>query len=222
MFVNLAAMFGGGVAAFFAPCVLPLLPVYLSAMTGHVGSPQRWRSVAASVIFVIGLTTTFSLFGALAGRFGSALSGDERPVEIVGGALIAVCGVLQLMSSRWGRTWRPLDGLARRTRNNFFGPAVLGLTFGVAWSPCVGPFLAAALATAGSGQSAARGAIYLVTFSLGLGLPFVFAATGAAPLLAKFKRAGVWVAVGGGAVMVVVGVVVATGNFRGVFAVPNI
>ena len=212
-------MFGGGVAAFFAPCVLPLLPVYLSAMTGHVGTPQRSKTVISSLVFVLGLTATFTLFGALAGRFGSALSGKERPVEIVGGILIVMCGILQLASSRWGRNWRPFDNLARKTRTSFFGPAVLGLTFGVAWSPCVGPFLAAALAAAGSAQSTTKGALYLVTFGLGLGLPFVFAAMGAAPLLTKFQRAGVWVAMAGGVLMMIIGVAVSTGNFRQIFSV---
>ncbi len=219
MIVNLTAMFGGGVAAFFAPCVLPLIPVYLSAMTGHAATAQRSKTVISSLVFVVGLTATFTLFGALAGRFGSVLSGQERPVEIVGGLLIVTCGALQLMSGRWGRSWRPLDELARMTRKSFFGPAILGLTFGVAWSPCVGPFLAAALATAGSGQSTSKGALYLVFFGLGLGLPFVFAAAGAAPLLVRFRKAGMRIAMVGGILMIVIGVSVAAGKFRQIFAV---
>jgi cytochrome c-type biogenesis protein len=177
---GLVAAFAAGMVSFLSPCVLPLVPGYISFMTGVAPAELEGRrpSVAdvlvPSLLFVLGLAIVFVALGATASALGALLAPYRAPLSRLAGAFILVMGFLLLGVVRV--PW--LYGEARfdpaRARSFGRGAAlVLGMAFGFGWTPCVGPVLASILALAGSGGSVARGAALLLAYALGLGVPFV-------------------------------------------------
>jgi cytochrome c-type biogenesis protein len=204
-----------GLVSFLSPCVLPLVPGYLSYVTGMSGADlaarQRGRILAGTVLFVLGFTVVFASFGAFFGYFGADLLEHQGTINRVLGALVIVFG-LAFMGLIPGlqREWRihqvPAAGLA--------GAPVLGAVFGIGWTPCLGPTLAAVQTLAFNTASAGRGAVLTVAYSLGLGVPFVLAAVGFRRALGTFgwvRQHYVWVMRVGGGMLVVVGVLLVTG-----------
>ncbi|MFI9584876.1 cytochrome c biogenesis CcdA family protein [Streptomyces sp. NPDC052236] len=206
----------GGLVSFFSPCVLPLVPGYLSYVTGVSGSDlaeaKRGRMVAGASLFVLGFTAVFVSGGALFGYFGSTLQGHREVISRVLGVLMILLGVFFMGMLPWltQREFRlhkrPVTGLA--------GAPVLGVLFGVGWTPCIGPTLSAVQVLAADQASAGRGAILTVAYCLGLGLPFVLAAVAFRKALGAFgwvKRHYVWVMRAGGIMMVATGLLLVTG-----------
>ncbi|MCL4543464.1 MAG: cytochrome c biogenesis protein CcdA [Chloroflexi bacterium] len=172
--------FIAGLVSFFSPCTFPLLPGYLSFITGfsvsEVGSQgKRWASLRACLLFVLGFTLAFSALGASASAVGSALD-EVRPVlEKVAGIFILVMaafliGIVKIPAMQGEWRWR---GLSRP--GGAAGAVFLGAAFALGWTPCIGPVLAAVLAVAGTQAQAAQGALLLALYAMGLGLPFVVA-----------------------------------------------
>lgn len=204
-----------GLVSFFAPCVLPLVPGYLSYITGLTGSaayPARRRAVSASMLFVLGFTAVFTLLAYAAGEFGRALLIHARTIEIAAGALIIVLGL--------GFAGLPLPGLARSwrisrlPRAGLLSAPVLGATFALSWTPCLSPTLTVVLGLAAVQGSAGRGVILAAAYSLGMGLPFVAFALGYGRLLrlaTRLRRRGDLVARAGGVLLVAVGLALVTG-----------
>jgi cytochrome c-type biogenesis protein len=180
--------FFAGFASFVAPCVLPLVPGYLSAVSSmeasRLGQPGAARRVlAGSVPFVAGFTAVFVLLGALAGLFGALV--DRRVFQAIAGFVLVVIGLafarlLPLPQSLVAP--RLLTG-ARDSGSN----VLLGGAFAVCAAPCVGPILAAALVLAGSSNTAAEGAVLLFAYSLGLAIPFVLAGLVFVPAMGSFR-----------------------------------
>ncbi len=206
----------GGLVSFFSPCVLPLVPGYLSYVTGVSGSDlaeaRRGRMVAGASLFVLGFTAVFVSGGALFGYFGSTLQEHREVISRVLGVLMILLGgffmgMLPWLTQREFRLHkRPVTGLA--------GAPVLGVLFGVGWTPCIGPTLSAVQVLAADQASAGRGAILTVAYCLGLGLPFVLAAVAFRKALGAFgwvKRHYVWVMRTGGIMMVATGLLLVTG-----------
>ncbi|MFJ1707018.1 cytochrome c biogenesis CcdA family protein [Kitasatospora sp. NPDC088346] len=209
----------GGLASFFSPCVLPLVPGYLSYVTGFSAADladatdrRRGRMLVGSLLFVLGFTAVFVSGGALFGYFGATLQDHRRIITTVLGTVtvlmgLAFLGVLPGLSQRELRTHRrPAVGLA--------GAPLLGFVFGIGWTPCIGPTLAAVQGLAWSQASAGRGALLMAVYCLGLGLPFVATALAFRRALAAFgrvKRHYVWVMRLGGAMLVAVGLLLVTG-----------
>lgn len=175
-----AAAFAAGVVSFLSPCVLPLVPGYVSFMTGFApsqlgGGRARLSDVLApSLLFVLGLAIVFVALGATASALGALLLPYRAVLARAAGAFIILMGFLLLgiVKVPW------LYGEARfdpaRARSFGRGAAlVLGMAFGFGWTPCVGPILASILAIAGSTASVARGSALLLAYALGLGVPFV-------------------------------------------------
>jgi cytochrome c-type biogenesis protein len=206
----------GGLVSFFSPCVLPLVPGYLSYVTGVTGTDlaeaKRGRMVAGASLFVLGFTAVFVSGGALFGNFGWTLQEHKEIITKVLGAFTIVMG-LAFMGLVGGITQRELR-FHKRPAMGLAGAPVLGVLFGIGWTPCIGPTLAAVNALALNQGSAARGALLTVFYCLGLGLPFILAAIAFRRALGAFgwvKRHYVWVMRIGGGMLVAVGVLLVTG-----------
>jgi cytochrome c-type biogenesis protein len=181
------ALFGAGVASFLAPCVVPLIPAYLGMIAGSATAAKPGRLVTSTLIFIAGFSAVFALFGMMAGLAGSSLATLQTWVQRVGGVLVLAFGLVLLGVLRGPamREFRAVKGLP--SADNPFRPLVLGLAFGAAWTPCVGPLLGAALVVAAKSASAARGASLLVAYSAGIGVPFLAASL----LIASWPKIGV-------------------------------
>jgi cytochrome c-type biogenesis protein len=206
----------GGLVSFFSPCVLPLVPGYLSYVTGVSGTDladaRRGRMVAGASLFVLGFTVVFVSGGALFGYWGSTLQENKDVLSKILGVLMILMGVFFMGLMPWltQREFRfhkrPVAGLA--------GAPFLGALFGIGWTPCIGPTLASVQTLSFEQASAVRGAILTVAYCLGLGIPFVLAAVAFRKALGAFawvKRHYVWVMRIGGTMMIVTGVLLLTG-----------
>ncbi|MEY9993374.1 cytochrome c-type biogenesis protein [Streptomyces sp. V4I8] len=210
----------GGLVSFFSPCVLPLVPGYLSYVTGVSGTDladaRRGRMAAGASLFVLGFTLVFVSGGALFGYFGQTLQDNKGVLSKVLGVLMIVMGVFFMGLMPWltQREFRfhkrPVAGLV--------GAPLLGALFGIGWTPCIGPTLASVQALSFEQASAGRGAILTVAYCLGLGIPFVLAAVAFRKALGAFawvKRHYVWVMRIGGTMMIVTGLLLLTGVWAG-------
>lgn len=206
----------GGLVSFFSPCVLPLVPGYLSYVTGVSGTDlaeaRRGRMVAGASLFVLGFTAVFVSGGALFGYFGFTLREHQDVLSKVLGVLMVLMGVFFMGLMPW-LTQREFR-FHKRPTTGLLGAPFLGALFGIGWTPCIGPTLASVQALSFEQASAGRGALLTVAYCLGLGVPFVLAAVAFRKALGAFgwvKRHYVWVMRIGGTMMIVTGVLLLTG-----------
>ena len=206
----------GGLVSFFSPCVLPLVPGYLSYVTGvsgtDLGDARRGRTVAGASLFVIGFTAVFVSGGALFGYFGQTLQEYNGTLTKVLGVLMILMGVFFMGLMPW-MTQREFR-IHKKPVTGLVGAPLLGALFGIGWTPCLGPTLASVNALAFTEATAGRGAILSVAYCLGLGVPFVLAAIAFRKALGAFswvKRHYVWVMRIGGGMMIVTGLLLLTG-----------
>ncbi len=222
-----------GLISFASPCVLPLVPGYLSYVTGLVGTgarapqpagdgavatavraderPPRGRMVAGALLFVLGFTAVFVAFGAVFGGLGRwLLVYNDEITRVMGGVTVLVglgfLGWLPFLQRTKKLSIRPATGLA--------GAPLLGVVFGLGWTPCLGPTLSAVNSLAFSEATAGRGALLGVAYCLGLGVPFVLVALGARWAVGAtgfLRRHAAAVSRFGGAVLVVVGLLLLSG-----------
>ena len=217
MIAQLVALFGAGVASFLAPCIVPLLPAYLGIVAGETAAAHDpGRAVPATAVFVLGFAVVFAGLGATAGLLGSSLHDVQQIVQRVGGVIVAVMGLalLGVLRGPFARERRLVQRLPRG--GGPLRPFVVGVAFGAAWSPCVGPLLAAALTLAARSGQAGRGALLLVAYAFGIGVPFLLAAFGLAsfPALAdRLQRMGPTIERVAGVLLIVLGLLLATGTY---------
>ncbi|MER5789892.1 cytochrome c biogenesis protein CcdA [Streptomyces sp. NBC_00631] len=206
----------GGLVSFFSPCVLPLVPGYLSYVTGVAGTDlaeaRRGRMATGAALFVLGFTVVFVSSGALFGYFGQDLQEQSGTLNKVLGVLMIAMGLFFMGLMPWftQREFR----FHRRPVAGLVGAPLLGALFGIGWTPCIGPTLAAVLSLSSQQGSAGRGAILTVAYCLGLGVPFVLTAIAFRKALGAFgwvKRHYVWVMRIGGTMMIVTGLLLLTG-----------
>ncbi|MDH6111126.1 cytochrome c-type biogenesis protein [Kitasatospora sp. MAP12-15] len=208
-----------GLVSFFSPCVLPLVPGYLSYITGFSAADladargaRRGRMLAGSLLFVLGFTAVFVSGGALFGFFGQTLLTYRHTISLVTGVLTILMG-LSFMGLLPGFTMREVRS-HRRPVVGLLGAPMLGVVFGVGWTPCIGPTLASLNALAIHQASAGRAALLMAVYCLGLGVPFVVAALAFRRALGAFswiKRHYQWVMRIGGGMLVAVGLLLVTG-----------
>ncbi|MBK5232976.1 MAG: sulfite exporter TauE/SafE family protein [Thermoleophilia bacterium] len=218
--VGLFAALLAGLVSFLSPCVLPLVPGYLSAVSGI--SPDElddagWRKVLVpSLFFCASFSTIFILLGLTATKIGSTLSDHRELLDKIAAALIILMGILFVASFfvlKLNREWH-FDALMARAGKG--GPIVAGAAFAVAWTPCIGPTLGAILSAASLTDSAARGALLLAVYSAGLAIPFLLAAVAFNRMTTAFavvkRHYNVIIAIGG-VILITMGVLIWTGEF---------
>jgi len=212
--------FIAGLVSFLSPCVLPLVPGYLSAVTGvsvaEIGEVSWRRVLTPSLLFIASFSTVFILLGLTATALGSRLRENQDLLTDIGAILLIVMGVLFIAATfidRLNQEWRVDSLLARAGKG---GPIVAGAAFSLAWTPCTGPALGGILTLAGIQGSAVHGAFLLFVYSMGLALPFLLSAiafsraTTAFAVVKRHYRAIVFV---GGGILIAMGVLILNGAF---------
>ena len=204
-----------GLIGFLSPCVLPLVPGYLSYVAGLAGADdsvgRQRRMVTGAFLFVLGFTAVFVSTGALFGTLGSAIAVHHVALERIFGVVTIAMGLVFM--GRFTFMQRELK-VHRLPQAGLLGAPLLGLTFGLAWTPCLTPTFGAVYALAASQGTAARGALLSVFYCLGLGVPFLLVAMGlgwVSGALTVVRRHGRLVSQLGGAVLVVMGILLFSG-----------
>jgi len=222
-----------GLVSFLSPCVLPLVPGYLSYVTGFAGSelerkgplltdsggegalPNKSRLLAGTMLFVIGFTVVFVLIAILLSRVGWAMVEHRRVIEVVFGLVVIVLGLGFLGL---------VPGLQRELRiralprAGLIGAPVFGAVFALSWVPCTGPTMAAVLALSTTSGATDRAVVLAVAYCLGLGIPFIVFGLFFTRLLGLFKairRNSRWVTRAGGVLLVAIGLALVTGGWNG-------
>lgn len=217
--IGLPLAFFAGLLSFLSPCVLPLIPSYVSFVTGlslEDAGRRRWVALGHTGMFVAGFTLIFLLLGASATALGTLLNYHRVWIERIGGALIVVFGLYLLGVFQWGALARERRFTIQDKPVGYLGSALVGLAFGAGWSPCIGPILGAVLTYTSATATLGEGMILLLAYSLGLGVPFLIAAVAIDRFLDWFQRYRRYIPVVtrfAGAVLVALGVLLATGYF---------
>jgi cytochrome c-type biogenesis protein len=217
--VGILAALAAGVVSFLSPCVLPLVPGYLSAVTGVSASElddAGWRRVLGpSLLFVASFSAIFILLGLTATGLGSTLQDHKELLREISGVLIIAMGVLfvaSLFVTRLNREWH-VDALLERAGKG--GPIIAGAAFAIAWTPCIGPTLGAILTAAAISESAGRGAFLLAVYSAGLAIPFVLTALAFSRMTTAFavvKRHYQAIVAVGGLILIGMGILILNGE----------
>jgi len=193
--VTLSAAAAAGLLSFLSPCVLPLVPPYLTFIAGttiedvayeRVGRARRDVFLAA-VLFVLGFSTVFVALGATASVFGQILRAHIATLSLVAGLAIILMGLHFLGVFRFAFLYREKRVEVEKPLG-LWGAYVMGLAFAFGWTPCIGPILAAILAIAASEHTVLRGAGLLAVYSIGLGIPFLLAAAALEPFIGFLKK----------------------------------
>jgi cytochrome c-type biogenesis protein len=158
-----------GLVSFFSPCVIPLVPGYLSYASGMGDVKSRSRVFLGSVLFVSGFTFLFVSYGVLFGGLGSKIAENSRPISIALGLLTIFLGIIFLFNEKFYRSFKP----TWKMRSGLVFAPFLGFAFGIGWTPCIGPTLGAVQVLAIQSATAQRGAILSAAYCMGLGLPFI-------------------------------------------------
>lgn len=220
--VNIFVAFTAGLFSFLSPCVLPLIPSYLSFVSGvsleEMRAPQiesrvRWRVALNSLAFILGFSLVFVSLGVSASFLGSLFLGYRSFIRVLGGIFIVLVGIYLMGFFKLSFLDRYLQFHLRDKPAGYLGSVLVGVTFAVAWTPCVGPILGAILALAGTTAQIERGILLLATYAAGLALPFFLSAVAVNSFFQfsqRFRRYVQVVHVTGGLLLVVVGILLIT------------
>lgn len=222
--LSLYLAFAAGLLSFLSPCVLPLLPSYLAFITGlsfeeltqEQPKQNRRRTILIhSLLFVLGFSTLFTALGASATFLGQFISSHRDTIRIVGGVLIILFGLFISGILSLDFLQREKKFHFQKKRLGYLGSFIVGLTFAAGWTPCVGPILSSILLYASTAEDMLSGILLLLSYSLGLGLPFFVCSLALNTFLATFQKArayfGIFTKVGG-ALLIIVGVLLLTNS----------
>ncbi len=222
MNVSIMAAFGGGLLSFLSPCVLPLMPVYISFVTGYSiqelkeGDATPVRILIPTLAFVLGFSLVFTALGASATLIGELLNRYLNILAKILGVLVIILGLHMTGLFRLPFLQKHLQFKEVKTPKGILGPFVLGMAFALGWSPCTGPILASILAYASTQQHIAKGVLLLAVYSSGLAVPFLLFAllSGyAMKALQRFQRLFRTVEIASGLVLIALGIFMLKGSF---------
>lgn len=222
--LGIAVAFTAGLFSFLSPCVLPLFPSYLSFVTGmsvadlqaDLTAAARRRVMLHALSFVVGFSVVFVSLGASFSAAGQFLLDYRDLIRRVGGVLIVIFGLYIAGFLNFGPFSRTKQWQLREKPAGYLGSFIVGLTFAIGWTPCVGPILGAILSLAGTADTVSRGVGLLVAYSAGLGVPFLVSALALGVFLRFFKRYRPFIPIverGAGVILIVVGVLVFTNYY---------
>lgn len=227
----IASVFAAGLISFFAPCIIPLLPVYVATLSSSAGGSNdlksnagkpgmriRWRLIAHTLVFVSGLATTFVMLGFGAGALGGVLG--SRTFLRICGLLVILLGLHQtgIIHVMFLEREKKLE-LSQEGKSGVLPSFLLGLTFSFGWTPCIGPVLATVLVLASSGNQALYGAALMLVYTLGLAVPFFLISLFTDYLLKTFRKLNRYLPtfrVVGGILIIVMGVFLMTDNLNSI------
>jgi cytochrome c-type biogenesis protein len=232
--VSVFIAFSAGLLSFVSPCVLPLVPSYITYITGvsfkdltdsEARGKLRWATIAHSLLFIVGFSSVFVLMGASASYLGQVLSEYQTAIEKVGGVLVILLGIqftgliripfLQ-MEKRFELGRRPLG---------YLGSFLVGVVFAAGWTPCIGPILSSILIYASTSKSFTTGVMLLSVYSLGLGVPFFLSSLAFNSFLSTFNRIKKYMRVItfiSGCFLIAIGILFLTDLFRTINSYVNI
>ena len=202
-----------GIITFISPCLLPMLPIYISYFAGG-GERSTKKTLTGAIGFVVGFTVVFTLMGALAGTVGSFLKEHQTAVNIISGIVVIFFG-LNFLGVFKLNLFRGSDRSVDTSNMGFFSAMFFGMIFSLGWTPCVGAFLGSALMLASQQGSVLVGTLMLLAYSLGLGVPFILSAV----LIDKLKSAFDWIKrnykvinIVSGSLLILIGILMAAGT----------
>lgn len=212
-----------GIITFISPCLLPMLPIYISYFAGGETKNTK-KALLGAVGFVLGFTLVFTALGALAGTLGSFLTAHQKTVNIISGIVVIFfglnfLGIFKLNIFKGSRMHVKMDNM------NFFSLFLFGIIFSLGWTPCVGAFLGSALMMASSQGNFTAGIFMLLSYSLGLGIPFILSAVLIQKLKSAFdfiKRNYHLINLISGCFLILVGILMATGTLGRLLAILSI
>ncbi|HWP24047.1 MAG TPA: cytochrome c biogenesis protein CcdA [Candidatus Binatia bacterium] len=220
--VNLFVAFAAGVFSFLSPCVLPLIPSYLSFVSGvsldEMRSEQgvsrvRWRVALNSLAFIVGFSLVFISLGASASFLGGLFLGYRNLIRVLGGAFVLLVGLYLVGVFKVTALERYLQFDLKDKPAGYLGSVLVGITFAVAWTPCVGPILGATLALASTAGEVSRGTLLLTSYASGLAVPFFLSALAINSFFQFSQRLRAHmqaIHVAGGLLLIVVGILLIT------------
>jgi cytochrome c-type biogenesis protein len=223
--VSMLVAFSAGIFSFLSPCVLPLFPSYLSFITGMsveelqgagARGTERWRVISHSLAFIAGFSIVFVAMGASFSVLGQALIERRDLIRQVGGVLIILFGlyIAGLLPLGWLGRYKQIQ--LRSKPAGLVGSWLVGVTFAIGWTPCVGPILGSILSLAGTAETVGTGIALLGAYSAGLALPFFLSSLALGAFLVAFRRFRPWIPVverAAGILLVAVGLLVLTNYF---------
>ena len=221
--LNVGIAFVAGIASFISPCILPLIPAYLSLMGGTTLSnlkqdrSRRWAAVINTLFFIVGFTVVFVVLGVVFSSTFGLLGNAVRIVNIVAGALVIVLGINFIFDFLGFLNLERRFEL-RRSPTSKIGSVVFGMAFGAGWTPCIGPILGSILFLAGSQGSIVKGSGLLLVYSFGLGVPFLLTGFFLSPALrqmARLKRHLGTIKIASGLFLIFIGVLILLGELKG-------
>lgn len=222
--VSVGVAFIAGIVSFLSPCVLPIVPSYVTFITGmtldeltvHGTSAARAKAALHAALFVLGFTLVFVTLGATATVFGAVLQRSLPLLQQIGGILITLFGLYLVGLLRLPSLMRERRVHLASRPAGLAGSVLVGVAFGAGWTPCVGPVLASILLYAGTSATMSQGMLLLGAYAIGLGIPFFVAAVGLNWYIAGARRLTRWlrpVEIVAGSLLIAVGVLLFTGRF---------
>ncbi|MBT3320141.1 MAG: cytochrome C biogenesis protein [Clostridia bacterium] len=223
--LQLGGIFIAGIVSFFSPCILPVIPVFISTLLTNVDDKPimigkfrlNHRALLRVSLFVLGLSTIFVTLGFAFGAIGSFFNANQDTMLIVSGIIVILFGIYQTGLIKIPFLMKEKKVKAGKKREGYLGAFILGLTFSLGWTPCIGPILSAVLALTASQGSIALGGAYMAVYSLGMLIPFLVITIFSDILLSKIK--GIYkhmkkIKIVGGIILIIMGILLLTNSLH--------